>query len=50
MTYCCRICMKLLCEERGEIEDCSKCVSAVYLMLNNIDKKLDNYGGNNESI
>lgn len=48
MTYCCRICRKLLCERRGEVDDCPECVSAVYLALKEIDKKLNN-GGNNES-
>ena len=50
MTRCCRICMKLLCEKIGTIEDCTKCVSEVYLALQKIDKKLnDYYGGENES-
>lgn len=49
MTKCCRICMKLLCEQRGTIENCVDCVSEVYLALQKIDKKLnENYGGKNE--
>lgn len=40
MTRCCRICSKLLCENYGQIEDCPDCVSYVWLIMQEIDKKL----------
>lgn len=40
MTNSCRICSKLLCENRGEIEGCKNCVSYVLLAMREIDKKL----------
>lgn len=41
MTKSCRICAKLMCEHRGEIEGCKDCVSYVWLALQEIDKKLE---------
>lgn len=40
MTHSCRICAKLLCPYRGEIEGCKDCVSYVLLAMREIDKKL----------
>lgn len=40
MTNCCRKCAKLMCNKRNEIENCSECVSYVWLALQEIDKKL----------
>lgn len=41
MTHSCRICAKLLCPYRGEIEGCKDCVSYVLLAMREIDKKLE---------
>lgn len=41
MTHCCRICAKLMCKKRGQIEGCKECVSYVWLALQEIDKKLE---------
>lgn len=40
MTNCCRKCAKLMCENRGSIEDCKDCVSYVWLAMQKIDEKL----------
>lgn len=40
MTHSCRICAKLACPNRGEIEGCKNCVSYLWLALQEIDKKL----------
>lgn len=40
MTHSCRICAKLACSNRGEIEGCKNCVSYLWLALQEIDKKL----------
>ena len=41
MTNCCRKCVKKFCEKRNTIEDCSDCISFVWLALKEIDKKLE---------
>lgn len=41
MINSCRICSKLLCEKRGQIEGCKDCISYVLLMIEEIDKKLE---------
>ena len=40
MTHSCRICAKLACSNRREIEGCKDCVSYLWLALQEIDKKL----------
>lgn len=40
MTHSCRICAKLMCLKRGEIEGCKDCISYVLLAMRDIDKKL----------
>ena len=41
MTHSCRICSKLMCPNRGDIEGCKDCVSYLWLAMQEIDKKLD---------
>lgn len=41
MTDCCRKCAKKFCEKRNQIEDCSECISYVWLAMQEIDKKLN---------
>lgn len=41
MTHSCRICIKIFCPKRGEIEDCEECVSEVYAHLLELDRKLE---------
>ena len=40
MTHSCRICSKLMCSNRGDIEGCKDCVSYLWLTMQEIDKKL----------
>lgn len=40
MTHSCRICSKLMCPDRGDIEGCKDCVSYLWLAMQEIDKKL----------
>lgn len=40
MTKCCKKCLKIFCEKRDTIEDCKDCISEVYYMMQQIDKKL----------
>lgn len=40
MTYSCRICSKLLCPNRGMVENCKECVSYVLLAMREINKKI----------
>lgn len=40
MTHSCRICAKLMCPNRGEIEGCKDCISYLWLALQEIDKKI----------
>lgn len=40
MTRSCRICSKLMCPSRGDIEGCKDCVSYLWLAMQEIDKKL----------
>lgn len=39
MTHSCRICAKLACPKRGEVEGCKECISYVWLAMQEIDKK-----------
>ena len=40
MTHSCRICSKLMCPNRGDIEGCKDCVSYLWLAMQEIDKKV----------
>ena len=40
MTHSCRIYIKLTCSNRGEIERYKDCISYLWLVLQEIDKKL----------
>lgn len=40
MIDCCKKCLKIFCEKRNEIEECSNCISEVYWYFQKIDKKL----------
>ena len=40
MTRCCRICSKLLCNNRNNIENCQDCISYVLREMQRIDKKI----------
>lgn len=40
MTHSCRICSKLICPNRGDVEGCKDCISYLWLAMQEIDKKL----------
>ena len=40
VTNCCRICSKMFCPNRNEIENCKDCVSFVWLELKKLNEKV----------